>query len=205
MNEKLKEILHTDEKVVWEASPEKVDLFEKPHVRGLVIRWTLCAIFAALAIYYWAYYSVVLSIPASQARTISIITLLICGYVTVLPFFDAKNITKKARYVVTNQRFIAYKPNGQGNTYRDFSDITEATIEYLPTGAANFFIGPVNNSIRKRTHDNIIDYREEYKFDPIVFASIKDVEGLLKVLPSHIKVTGGPKTPNYKKANKKAG
>lgn len=70
--------------------------------------------------------------------------------------------------------------------------MTEATVEALPTGAYNFFIGPVTNSLRRSTHLNVTEYREDAKLDPLVFASVADIQGLLRVLPSYITVHGAP-------------
>ena len=105
---------------------------------------------------------------------------------------DARGLPKRVCFAVTDQRFILYRRNGDAFDYRELTDMTEATVEALPTGAYNFFIGPVTNSLRRSTHLNVTEYREDAKLDPLVFASVADIQGLLRVLPSYITVHGAP-------------
>jgi hypothetical protein len=188
MSEKLSAILNPDEQVLWEGSPNKVALFEKPYPGILATRWVACAIVTALALVYWLYMPTVSSIDPSRARNIFIIILLSCAAIALSPVFSVGRLSQTVRYCITNQRFLAYKTNNDVIQYRDLADITEVTISPLPTGYANLFIGPINKSIRKRVHDNIYPYKEANKLEPMVFASIEAVDRACSKLPSHIKV-----------------
>lgn len=191
MDETLKGALREGEKVLWEGRPEKVNLFEKSGASGLIFRWALCGIFVVLALFYWLYYAPSISVAESQARTVSLIVILIAGYIALLPILSLNILRNKIFYAITNERFIAYKAKSSIVQYREFSDMTEATVVSLPTGMSNLFIGPLTPQIQKRVHDDLIEYKDEHKMDPLVFASIKNADAALAVMPAHVAVTGG--------------
>ena len=192
MNDTLKNILRKDETVLWAGAPEPVEVLEKPHVPLLIVRWAVCAVLGVLLIAYLTYFSVYVFQVENQARIVVGVVLAACIFVALRPFMDARGLPKRVCFAVTDQRFILYRRNGDAFDYRELTDMTEATVEALPTGAYNFFIGPVTNSLRRSTHLNVTEYREDAKLDPLVFASVADIQGLLRVLPSYITVHGAP-------------
>ena len=192
MNDTLKNILRKDETVLWAGAPEPVEVLEKPHVPLLIVRWAVCAVLGVLLIAYLTYFSVYVFQVENQARIVVGVVLAACIFVALRPCMDARGLPKRVCFAVTDQRFILYRRNGDAFDYRELTDMTEATVEALPTGAYNFFIGPVTNSLRRSTHLNVTEYREDAKLDPLVFASVADIQGLLRVLPSYITVHGAP-------------
>ncbi len=194
MTKFLDQVLRQDETVLWEGAPSRVEVIEPGNKLALILRWCGCTAFAALAIFYWAVLAPSFGIPPLRGACISLVTLAVCFAVAVTPVLNARQLPKVIRFAVTDRRLLVCNGKKQAYTYRTLNDFTSATVERLPNGTFHVFFGPVAHGVRRRTHDTVLVYTESYRFDPLVFSCLEEVDSLLAVLPDYIQVNGRPDT-----------
>ena len=193
MNQILKGKLSSGEEILWEGQPESIKLFEKPFQGRIVASWVLGAVILIFALWYFFLFGPANNHPMKHMAEVSVVCMLFSLFLLVSPFLEIRNMTENIRYCITNQRMIAYHAKKSSKfQYRYFEDFTEASVESLDTGTYNFCMGPRTKEAIGRSRNNLIPFDESYRMEPLVYSSVSDIDGLLRCLPSYIKVEGIP-------------
>ncbi|MGI6030644.1 MAG: hypothetical protein ACOX7F_03980 [Eubacteriales bacterium] len=190
MNNALQELLRKDEKIVWEGTPSKdIKAFEAPYSTKIMIRFVISLILVGFGVYYMAVMGPSLGNDAGMSFSVAAFFFIIGIYTSVSPFLAVKRLTSKTHYYITNQRFITVMGGNNPNiTYREFNDITEATIDLRSSDRADLYIVPMTKQIYNHSRDFVRPYREEDKMAPMVFCGIENAFEACDFFPTHIAI-----------------
>lgn len=190
MHTTLEELWRKDEKILWEGTPSKnIKLFEAPHTNKIVMRFIIAALLIGFGIYYAAILGPNLGNDFGKSMSITGFFAIIGIWVAVAPIIAVKRLSSKTHYYITNQRFIAVMGTNNPNiTYREFEDVTEATIDVRDENRADLYIGPMTKDIYNHSRDYVRPFREEDKMTPMVFCGIEDAFAACDYFPTHIAI-----------------
>ena len=202
MDNKIKRFLNADEKVLWESRPQKVLLTETPHIFIAILRWVISITIVILSAKYFVY-AQAMEIELTKSISVCVILALWALVIASRPFKDKIRLENDIRYIVTNQRMMAYstsKANRVYYPYRKLDKIDEVTIIENKEGNATMYIGKPKayTVFFQRSDLPVVPATDEDK--PLIFYNIKNWEEVKPLIPSNAKVNfiskANPQTNN---------
>lgn len=202
MNQLLQDRLRPGEKVLWQGHPAGIRLMDPAFRLKNLIVWSFAVLFAAAAVWYAGFYAPAAGIEMGFAAKVSFFSLALGGYIAATPFLCRRNLEQNICYCMTTERMIAYRVKGETIRFqsRDYVDFAEASVEYLASGKANLYLGPKTFAARLELLNELLSAREEDRMMPLTFASIVDIEGACRCLPTYIKIDGFARSEPLRRA-----
>ena len=173
----INEELGEGEKLLWAGRPTAFKLLDAPYGTPVIIRWIICLILFASALWYGFIF-----IPSAEnisvnGNVVMAIWLAITAALALWPIKSIKKIKGKCVYCITDRRAIIMIP-GVTKLVKErlYSDVKEITHELYAGDIGNIYIGKKQKNSLKRARASVLipPMGEEDKEHPLTFHSVKN-------------------------------
>ena len=186
LNELIRDSLHDEEEILWAGRPEGMKLLEAPYGTPIIIRWIICLILAAAALWYGLIY-----IPSSagsgvNTNVVMVIWLAIVIAIALWPLMDVNKLKRKCAYFITDQRALTFVTGSSGKLKDMFyTAVSEITFDIIEGDRGNVYVGKkLKNSPQKARISAFtppVDSEEEQR--PLIFYSVINPEEIVSKFP----------------------
>ena len=188
MNERIKDYLGHDEKVLWNGQAEDFQAMDKTHKNYYIRRGVIVAIISVAVIA--AYFISAVSSGAGIKWGVAVVLVAVAAFALVSPVLDVRKL-RKCYYVLTNEKLILVTP----------SDVRSVVLSSIPTakmavdedGHKSLLCGPDAEKLspckrRVATLTGALLDQNSSMCDRFVFYAVNDPEGLKKAAAGYLTI-----------------
>lgn len=188
MNERIKDYLGHEEKVLWDGKAESFQAMDKTHKNYYTRRSIIVAVISVAIIA--AYFYSAVSSGAGIKWGVVLVLIAIAAFALVSPVLDVRKL-RKCCYVLTNEKLILVTP----------SDVRSVALSSIPTakmsvdedGHKSLLCGPDAEKLpackrRVATLTGALLDQQSSMCDRFVFYAVNDPEGLKKAAHGYLTI-----------------